>query len=83
MENIIREMEKSGVNRLVCLSAETLKSKEESSFTERILVKVLWEIFHNLYSEMQCMEEKIYQSTVDWTIIRPPYLSKRGLSNKL
>ncbi|WP_077602928.1 NAD(P)-dependent oxidoreductase [Oceanobacillus sojae] len=75
MENIIKEMGESGVNRLICLSAETLKSKEESSFTERILVKVLWRIFHNLYSDMQRMEEEIYQSTVDWTIIRPPYLT--------
>ncbi|MEK4301434.1 SDR family oxidoreductase [Oceanobacillus sp. FSL W8-0428] len=75
MANIIKEMKKSGVNRLICLSAETLKSKEESSFTERILVKVLWRIFHNLYSDMQRMEEEIYQSTVDWTIIRPPYLT--------
>ncbi|WP_270908827.1 NAD(P)-dependent oxidoreductase [Staphylococcus saprophyticus] len=75
IENMLREMQKSGVDRLICLSAETLKSKKEMSFTERILVKVLWKIFFNLYSDMQCMEDKIYQSTVDWTIIRPPYLS--------
>lgn len=75
IENIIREMDKSGVNRLICLSAETLKPKEESSYTERILVKVLWKIFFNLYSDMKRMEEKIYQSTIDWTIIRPPYLT--------
>lgn len=75
MENIIGEMEKTGVNRLVCLSAETLKSKKESSFKERILVKILWKIFHNIYSDIQLMENRIYQSTIDWTIIRPPYLT--------
>lgn len=74
-ENIIREMEKAGVKRFVCLSAETLKAKEESSFTERILMKVLWKIFFNLYRDMERMEERIYRSTVDWTIIRPPYLT--------
>ncbi|MEI3614971.1 NAD(P)-dependent oxidoreductase [Pseudogracilibacillus sp. SO30301A] len=76
MENIINEMERAGVKRLVCLSAETLKSKEESSFTERILVIVLWKVFHNLYSDMERMEEKIKKSTIDWTIVRPPYLTK-------
>lgn len=32
MKNIIREMNQAGVKRLICLSAETLKSKEETSF---------------------------------------------------
>lgn len=82
IENIIKEMVRSGVSRLVCLSAETLKSKEEFSFTERILVKVLWKIFFNLYSDMKRMEEKIYQSTVDWTIIRPPYLTNGAPKGK-
>lgn len=75
MKNIIREMEESGMKRLICLSAETLKPKEESSFTGRILVNVLWKIFFHLYSDMERMEEKVYQSRLDWTIIRPPYLT--------
>lgn len=75
MKNIIREMKQGEVSRLICLSAETLKSKKESSFTERILLKVLWGIFHHLYSDMQLMEEEIYNSHLDWTIIRPPYLT--------
>ncbi|MBY7141971.1 NAD(P)H-binding protein [Virgibacillus sp. NKC19-3] len=75
MENIMNEMRKSGVRRLVCLSAETLKSKQAASMKERILLKVLWKIFYNIYSDMQRMEEKIYRSNLDWTIIRPPRLT--------
>ncbi|UUI04330.1 SDR family oxidoreductase [Oceanobacillus jeddahense] len=76
IKNIISEMDHAGVKRLICLSAETLKLKEETSFTGRILVNILWKVLHNLYRDMQCMEAEIYKSNVDWTIFRPPYLTK-------
>ncbi|WP_066186586.1 NAD(P)-dependent oxidoreductase [Gracilibacillus timonensis] len=75
MKTIISEMEQAGVQRLICLSAETLKPKEETSLTERILVRILWRVFHHIYRDMQRMEKQIYQSNLDWTIIRPPYLT--------
>lgn len=75
IENIMKEMKRNDVKRLICLSAETLKSKQEASIGERILLTVLWKIFFNLYDDMKRMEEKIYQSELDWTIVRPPRLT--------
>ncbi|WP_440108856.1 NAD(P)-dependent oxidoreductase [Paenibacillus sp. QZ-Y1] len=75
IENIMNEMQNCGVKRLICLSAETLKPKQEASFTERILITVLWKIFFNLYDDMKRMEQKVYQSGLDWTIVRPPRLT--------
>src|SRR5690625_3458500 len=49
IENIMNEMQNCGVKRLVCLSAETLKPKQEASLIERILITILWKIFFNLY----------------------------------
>ncbi|GAB2575327.1 SDR family oxidoreductase [Gracilibacillus alcaliphilus] len=82
IENIIHEMQTSGVNRLICLSAETLKSKQEASFKDRLILSILWKIFFNLYDDMQRMEQKVYQSEVDWTIIRPPRLTKGVKTDK-
>jgi putative NADH-flavin reductase len=75
IENIMNEMQNCGVKRLVCLSAETLKPKQEASIIERILITILWKIFFNLYNDMKLMEKKVYQSGLDWTIIRPPRLT--------
>lgn len=81
IENIITEMQKSGIERLICLSAETLKSKEEATFVERIFIKILWKLFSNLYRDMQQMEQKILSSSLDWTIIRPPRLTNGSKTN--
>lgn len=75
IENIINEMKNCGVKRLICLSAETLKSKKEASFVERIIIRVLWKVFFNLYDDMRRMEQKVSQSELDWTIVRPPRLT--------
>lgn len=73
--HIINEMKNCGVKRLICLSAETLKSKQEASFIQRIIIRVLWKIFFNLYDDMRRMEQKVFLSELDWTIVRLPRLT--------
>lgn len=73
VSNIIHAMQNTRVRRLICLSANGL---EPGPLLQRWIAKpLLWYFFGEHYRDLVKMEEAIKQSSLDWTIMRPPRLT--------
>lgn len=72
--NIVQAMEKTGVRRLI--SQSSLGVGDSSSnlgfFTKHIIVAIF---LRHAFADHARQEAIIKQSTLDWTIVRPPYLT--------
>jgi putative NADH-flavin reductase len=82
-ENIMRVMMECEVQRFICISSASLKPIQNLSFMEKALLQlVLKRILKNIYKDMESMEQKVRQSKLDWTIIRPPRLTNGPRTSK-
>jgi putative NADH-flavin reductase len=77
MQNTIQAMRAAGVTRLIAVTAAPLSRDEDDTLRSRVLNKVLWTLIKELYSDMARMEEVIWTSGIDWTIVRPPKLTNK------
>jgi putative NADH-flavin reductase len=78
MRNIIQAMRATGVRRLVAVSAAPLSIDDGDTLPSRLLLKpLLWALYRPVYADMAAMEDEIWQSGLDWTIVRPPRLTDR------
>jgi putative NADH-flavin reductase len=76
MKNIVRAMQESGVNRIICLSSGAISIPPESSFLMTFLLKnVLQRLYKPIYSDMLRMEHILSDSRLDWTVVRAPKLT--------
>jgi len=75
--NIIRAMEKAGVRRLICQSSMGVgDSRANLGFlTKYVIVPVF---LRHAFADHERQEAVVKESTLDWTIVRPPHL-KDGL----
>jgi len=73
--NIIDSMQKHNVSRIICLSAGAVIVPPKSSFMTKFITKnILQRLFKYMYADMLLMEKRLSETTLDWTIIRPPRL---------
>lgn len=77
---IIRCMEASGLKRLVCM---TVLGNGESRGNLNFLLKYLVVPFYlkNAFRDHAAQEERIKESSLDWTIVRPPSLTNGPLTD--
>ncbi len=67
-------MQAAHVGRLICISATGL---EPGPLIQRWIAKpILWVVLKEMYSDLVRMETEVKRSNLDWTIIRPPRLTK-------
>jgi len=72
--NIMLAMQASDVKRILCISASGL---DPGPRWERLIAKpLLWFILRNMYTDLVRMETVVKMSGLDWTILRPPTLTK-------
>lgn len=76
-DNILNAMRSAGVRRLVALTAVPVTPREQRGPAEKLLDRVLYLFFGGLYHDMARMEQRVFASDVDWTIIRPPKLTDK------
>lgn len=71
--NIIEAMEKTGVRRLVCQSSLGVGNSRTNLpfFTKYIVVSIF---LRHAFSDHERQEGVVRQSSLDWTIVRPPHL---------
>jgi len=75
MENIMREMQKIDIKRIVCLSAGAVEKPPSASFIKSFILKnILQRLFKYSFADMLMMENILFDSKLDWTVIRPPRL---------
>ncbi|QKZ14319.1 NAD(P)-dependent oxidoreductase [Spirosoma sp. KUDC1026] len=69
--NIVDQMNKAGVQRLVCLTSIGVLTKPVGPLLYVWLIKPL---LRNIYDDMRHMEQTILDSNLAWTIVRPSFL---------
>lgn len=77
-QNIITAMQESGVRRFVCVSAYPVTATRPWLFLA--IIKL---IFRKTYAELALMEQAIFDSKLDWTILRPPQLKNGPATGKI
>ena len=69
--NIVDQMGKAGVQRLVCLTSVGVSDKPVGPLFYIWLIKPL---LQNIYDDMRHMEQTVRESRLAWTIVRPSRL---------
>jgi len=71
MANILAAMERHGVRRLVALSAYGARDSHDRTLYNFLL----WRMQQEKMRDKERMEELIARSAVDWTLVRPSFLT--------
>jgi putative NADH-flavin reductase len=76
---MVAAMTKEGVRRFVGISAAPVQPYDPA---DRLLYrltakKLLRWVLREGYADMARMEDELRRSTLDWTVVRPPYLSDK------
>ena len=75
---VVSAMTRNGIDRIAVISAEPAGDWHEAGALKRLLAyPVLQFLFGATYDDMRRMERMLAQSAVDWTVLRPPYLTDR------
>jgi putative NADH-flavin reductase len=71
-------MQKTGTRRLLMVSGSVVADEGESPFTRYLLKPLVRRTFlRHVYADMRRAEDEIHDSSLDWTIIRPPALTNK------
>lgn len=82
-KHVLDIMKKSGTARVFFISASGLEVNPTFNFFARLLVRfVLQKILKNMYADLERMERTIKASDQNWTIVRPPSLTNKGLTGR-
>jgi putative NADH-flavin reductase len=75
VQHIIMAMKKHGVRRLICISAAGvgLQPDPNLTFFFRYIFRPLF--LRNILPELRHMEVNVRQSGLDWTLVRPPWIT--------
>jgi len=83
VRNIADAMGKSGVKRIICISAGAVIVPADGSFITKFIAKnILQRLFKYIYADMLLMEKILSKSDLDWTIIRAPRLTNNKRTGK-
>jgi putative NADH-flavin reductase len=81
--NILTAMDQNGIRRLAVVSAAPAGDwHEEGAFKRLLLYPVLQRLFGASYDDMRLMERILVDSHVEWTVLRPPYLTDRAAKGR-
>ena len=90
---IVQAMRATGVRRIVAVSAAPVATVAspgrpdpprfdpgDGLVTRRVLMPLLLATLREVYRDLALMEDALRDSTLDWTVVRPPRLTNRPLS---
>ncbi|MDD7941796.1 NAD(P)H-binding protein [Actinomycetospora lutea] len=72
---VLAAMARTGVRRLVVVSASGLPGAGDDLAVRWLVKPILQRVFRHPYADMTRMEEIVRASDRDWTIVRPPQLT--------
>ncbi len=80
---LLEQMERAGVRRIFCISASGLDINPTHPFLVRWLTRnVLQKILRNMYADLRKMEVIVEDSSLDWTLVRPPRLTDKAVTGR-
>ncbi len=81
--NIIEAMQSHNVDRIICLSAGAVIVPPKGSMMSKFFIKnILQRIFKYLYADMLVMEKILKATSLNYTIVRPPWLRDTKFTGK-
>ncbi|MFN7118661.1 MAG: NAD(P)-dependent oxidoreductase [Saprospiraceae bacterium] len=78
--NIIQAMKNVGKNRLIVVSSGAVEKQPNDPWFFTYLIKPLF--LNPMYDDMRLMERALRESGLNYTIVRPPYLTDKALTGK-
>ncbi len=82
-KNTLAAMEKAGVSRAFFISASGLEINPSHSIMVRFATRfILQLLLKNMYADVWRMEAIVKKSGLNWTIMRPPRLTDKGLTGR-
>ena len=79
--NILKAMERKGINRMFLISASAIEISPVLPFYIRFIEKyVVQKLLKHMYTDLLKMEALIKSSNINWTIIRPPQLTNQAVT---
>lgn len=76
IKNFAGAMQQVGIDRLFCFSAIAVEVPPYGSLLTKLVTKyILQRVFNYLYVDMLRMEALLRESSLNWTVIRPPQLT--------
>jgi putative NADH-flavin reductase len=83
VRSILQAMDKTGVRRLIVISANgAYPGDEDGPFTRLVLRPLLQRMLRNNFADTHRMDDEVRASGTDWTIMRPPQLTKAPRSGR-
>lgn len=80
VRNIISMMQKHKIKRIICVSASALETNDQMGIILNFVTKIVQFILRKPYADLRLMEKILEQSSLDWTIVRPPQLKDNPLT---
>ncbi|MBB2933498.1 putative NADH-flavin reductase [Amycolatopsis bartoniae] len=74
--SIIAAMNEAGVRRLLAVSNSGMHTEGDGLFTRLVVKPILIRVLREGFADMLEMERRITASSLDWTIVRPPRLTR-------
>ena len=75
IKNIMAAMQQADIQRIICISSVAIMVPPKSSFLLKFMTKnILQRQYKYIYADMLAMEQILAKSSLDWTIIRAPWL---------
>ena len=71
--NLVAAMRQTGCTRLVVVSSAGVAPRKGAPLVYRLLVKPFF--LEPAYRDMRVMEQELSATALNWTIVRPPYLT--------
>jgi putative NADH-flavin reductase len=76
VRSILRAMDKTGVRRLVAVSANGAFVDDGDGLLTRLVAKpILQRLLRDGFADLHRMEDEVRASATDWTLMRPPRLT--------
>ena len=82
ISNMLSGMQKNAIKRIICISAAAVETNPKLSLFLRTATKFLQRILKNPFHDLLAMENLLKDSQANWTVVRPPRLTMKGLKGK-
>jgi hypothetical protein len=82
-DRILEALGRRGGRRAFFISASAVEISPVLPAVVRFLAKnILQKLLRHMYADLRIMEERVKESGLDWTIVRPPRLTDKPMTGK-
>lgn len=78
--NVVAAMQKVGLQRLILVTSSGVEPQENDNFFFKYVLKPIF--LQAMYEDMAILEKKIISSGLNYTLVRPPYLTNGPLTGQ-